>query len=158
MSRDIDEIDNNSFEFLKKFFYLNERLRSEKYSENLDSYMLKGDSLFKNYSQYPFKRNESFYTRLINKLNNFYLNRVKWISSLFHDRNYKDKQLNPILNESKLMITDYDDLFRNMKEIDLENKIKYQYVQPNRRNLNIKSQKVADDFKPSSFKNVSNYL
>jgi hypothetical protein len=158
LSRDIEEIDNNSFEFLKKFFYLNERLRSEKYSENLDSYILKGESLFKNYSQYPFKRNESFYTKLINKLNNFYLNRVKWIFGLFHDRNYKDKQLNPILNENKLMITDYDDLFRNMKEIDLENKIKYQYVQPNRRNFNIKSQKVADDFNIISFKNVSKYL
>ena len=56
------------------------------------------------------------------------------------------------------MITDYDDLFRNMKEIDLENKIKYQYVQPSRRNFNIKSQKVADDFKTSSFKNVSKHL
>ena len=136
------ELNNGSFEFLKNFFYLNERLKEEKYFENID---------LQNYSSYPFKKSENVYNVIRKKIAKFCLN-FKWIFNCLKSTKLKKKQLNPTHNEHKLMITDYEDLFRNMKEVDLENKINCQYVRITSKKL--KDQKISNEIKTSSLKNV----
>ena len=123
-----EDIHSDSFEFLRNFFYLNEKIREEKYSKTRIP-IKEGSNLstqkekLANYSYNPF----SYYDKTLkhdfcstwkSQMRKFYTNYLKW---LFNVKNAeKDKLSEP----TKLMITDYEDLFRNMKATDLENKVR----------------------------------